>query len=58
MVEEVFGQDQPVGEQTRLLIERLRRGDSDAAILLDRLYRDALLRFLTLHLQLAPRIRR
>ena len=32
-------------EDTRLLIERLRRGDSAAATLLDRLFRDALLRF-------------
>ena len=37
--------NQPAQDQTRLLGQRLRRGDSDAVILLDRLYRDALLRF-------------
>ena len=45
MVDEALGTDRPGREQTGLLIERLRSGDSGAATLLDRLFRDALLRF-------------
>ena len=45
MVADAPDTNQPAQDPTQVLIERLRSGDSDAAALLDRLFRDALVRF-------------